>query len=332
MSARHGSGHRSDDRSRTLAILDECCYFVLVVAPEFACQLWDICRTIIHPVFLSAWILGVRLDHLASALNGRRGSSRIGVVTVVPEEMQEVRKLLDVQHNLAGTAYYVSQDRPKGDFDLVVLKLADRGNISSGEGTRDLIEDFRPWFILLVGIGGGVAGRDGTSLGDVIIADYVDCYEFAKVVDGQNKLRRLPFDQPSLLLRERVAEQAKVSRQWIRRMTIERPVAGEPNAIVGNIISGEKVLGDPKNEEQKRILREFDKALAVDMESYGLARAIFRSRESVHYNPQYLVLRGVSDLVNRKGNNKTRQRWRSYAANAAAAFAAEMIEKLREMA
>ena len=280
---------------------------------------------------------GSDLNGLASALNGRLGAARIGVVTVVPEEMDEVRSLLGVPDNLVGTSYYVSRYRPADDYEVVVLKLGDRSNISSSEGTRDLIEDFRPWFVLLVGIGGGVAGRDGAALGDVVIADYVDYYEFRKLVDGRNKLRRIPFDQPSLLLRERVADPIRVQGRWTTRVTVVRPVSRNPNAmtgpkaIVGNIISGEKLLGDPGNKQQKRVLEEFDKALAVDMESYGVARAVFRSRRSVHYNPQYLVLRGISDLVNRRGNDRTRKRWRSYAANTAAAFAAELVEKLRDM-
>jgi nucleoside phosphorylase len=272
---------------------------------------------------------GRRLNGTRSALRGRLGTAQVGVITVVPEEMAEARALLGANQNLTGTPYYVAENRPANDHDVVILKLADRSNISANEGTRDLIEDFRPWFILLVGIGGGVAGRDGTSLGDVIVADYVDYYEFRKVVDKQNRVRPIPFDQPSLLLRERIAEQIRVEDQWLNRITVKRPKKGKPKGIVGNVISGEKLLGDPSNREQKRILKEFDKALAVDMESYGVARAVFRSRESVHYNPQYLVLRGVSDLVNEQGNDRTRQRWRSYAANAAAAFTRELIERLR---
>jgi nucleoside phosphorylase len=272
---------------------------------------------------------------------GRKGVCRIGVITVVPEEFVQVLSQLHTTTNIAGSQYYVPALNLNSTYDLVVMRLADRGNIAALEGARDLIEDFRPSYIFLVGIGGGIAGRDGTGLGDVIVADFVDYYEFRKIVDGENQIRRNPYDHPSLRLRHSVAEQ--IGEKWKARVTIERPKVGKlkpklgkpkaetPKVIFGNIISGEKVLGDPTNKEQRRILKEFDKALAVDMESYGLARAVFHARASVQYNPQYLVVRGISDLVDKAGNNATRKLWRSYAANTAAAFAAEVIERMLSM-
>ena len=94
-------------------------------------------------------------------------------------------------------------------------------------------------------------------------------------MDGKNQIRRFPFDQPSLFLRDRIAEAVSYHGRWTKRIKSTPPVNGSPKAIVGNIISGEKLLGDPKNKLQRQILNEFDKALAVDMESVGLARAVF---------------------------------------------------------
>jgi nucleoside phosphorylase len=268
---------------------------------------------------------------VVDAVSGRRGVARVGVITVVPDEFQHAKDVFDVRHNLAGTPYHVKEHRTDRRYELALFKLADRGTHASLEGTRDLIEDLRPSVILLVGIAGGIGGRDGTKLGDVIIADFVDYYEFRKVVDGRNQMRRIPFDQPSLLLRHRIGEQVISEQHWASRVNARCPAATQPQAIVGNIISGEKLLGDPNNEEQRRILNEFDKALAADMESYGVARAVFHSRESVHYNPQYLVIRGISDLVNQPGNDQQRQQWRPYASNTAAAFAAEVVDKIRDL-
>jgi nucleoside phosphorylase len=265
---------------------------------------------------------------VVDAVSGRRGNARVGVVTVVPDEFVQSQNAFNMSYNLPGTPYHF-RENPRGDrYDLALFKLADRGTHAALEGTRDLIEDLRPSVILLVGIAGGIGGRDGTKLGDVIVADFVDYYEFRKVVDGRNQMRRIPFDQPSLLLRHRIAEQVISEGTWTNRLTVACPGGTLPQAIVGNIISGEKLMGDPNNDEQRRILNEFDKALAVDMESYGLARAVFRSRESVHYNPQYLIIRGISDLINQPGNDQQRQQWREYAANTAATFAAEVVRKV----
>lgn len=109
---------------------------------------------------------------------------------------------------------------------------------------------------------------------------------------------------------------------------MERPKAGEPKVIIGNLIAGEKILGDGENEYQRQILEDFDKAIVVDMESYGLERGVYSARGTRYYNLNYLIVRGISDLVNDPGNDDTRRRWRDYAASTAAAFALAVVDEL----
>ena len=51
----------------------------------------------------------------------------------------------------------------------------------------------------------------------------------------------------------------------------------------------------------------------------------------MNYNIQYAVVRGVSDLVAAADNDAMRKRWRPYAANAAATFAAGLVDKWLEL-
>src|SRR3546814_19273268 len=83
-----------------------------------------------------------------------------------------------------------------------------------------------------------------------------------------------------------------------------------------------------ENEYQCRILKEFDKELAVDMESYGLARGVYNARSTRHYNLNYLIVRGISDLVDQEGNNEQRIKWRGYAAATAAAFTVSVCDEI----
>jgi len=126
--------------------------------------------------------------------------------------------------------------------------------------------------------------------------------------------------------------------------------------ITKPIVAGEKVLSDPEHDEQRRVVARFGDAIGVDMESYGVGKGIHLARTAVDYNPLFLVIRGVSDLVEsaedkRLGgglgrfnlsirvlpgargdaaalNQEQRDRWRNYAAGAAAAFASEVIERI----
>src|SRR3569833_3023529 len=99
---------------------------------------------------------------------GRIGSARIGVLTVIDEEFDEVAAALGTHENLIGSSYYVDSLNPTHRYDLVLGQLGGRGNVKAGTATNKLIEDFRPPYILLVGVAGGVKDRDGTSIADVI--------------------------------------------------------------------------------------------------------------------------------------------------------------------
>jgi nucleoside phosphorylase len=109
-------------------------------------------------------------------------------------------------------------------------------------------------------------------------------------------------------------------------------------------VAGETLLGDPKADYQKQVLTDYYRAIAVDMESMGVGREVYHQRRSPYYNPQYIVVRGISDYVyvdesgmsstkkkKKKAptdNQSTRDKWRVYAAESAAAFALEMVDSL----
>ena len=260
-------------------------------------------------------------------LRGRRGSAKIAVITVIREELDVAREVFETLHNVPGSPYYVPAIRGDHQYDLILRKCADRSNVPSFEATSDFIEDYRPSILMLLGIAGGIEGRDNVALGDVVVADFVNYSEFAKLAENEVRFRNKPHDHPSLNVRESFAEPLEYD-DWQKFNPVERPDAGKAKTVVGNIVAGEKIYGDSENEFQKVVLEYFDKAVAVDMESMGFARAVFHARKSVHYNPQCAIIRGISDLVDDKQNPQTRDKWKRYAAGSAAAFARGLVEKL----
>lgn len=264
-------------------------------------------------------------------LPGRMGNALVAIITIVQEEHEAVRELGDF-NNLIGTTPYLRRKEICADvYDVILARSADRSNTPCSELVRNVTELFRPEFIILSGIAGGVRGRDGIGLGDVVVADHVDWYEMRKIADGKDLIRKQAFDHPSMYLRETITQRVKIRGHWVARVRKDRPVKGEPKVIEGNLIAGDKILGDGENEYQRKILGEFDKALAVDMESYGLARGVYNARSARYYNLNYLVVRGISDLVNEKGNDAQRKKWRNYAAATAAAFALCVADEIVEL-
>lgn len=263
-------------------------------------------------------------------LRGRIGSSRVAVLTVTVQEFQALRNCLGTNNNLANTEYYVRRVVPNHEYDIVLRRTSGQTNVLSAEATGDFVEDFRPEFIFLVGTAGGHSGRD-VALGDVVVADFIDYSGYVKYKEGQILDRKNPHDHPSLYLREKFAEPlSNDPRAWRHLINQPRPEDGEPDVMIGGIVAGDILMGDAARPEQQSILERFDKAIAFEMEAFGVARAVFKSRSSVHYNPQFLVVRGISDLVDVDpgANQATRVAWTPYAVSAAGAFTRVLVERV----
>lgn len=268
---------------------------------------------------------------MAFAQRRRGRAARVALLTVTVEEFEAVSDVFGLHHNIPGTPYFVASAEEPRTFDLVHRRMPGQTNIESIQTAGDLIEEFHPEFLLLIGTAGGHSGRDGLRLGDVVVANYVDYSGYWKYKDGATLQRKLPHDHPSAHLLQNYVEPLRAKPlRWAQGIRVARPGDGQPLALVGGIVSGNILLGDPDNQEQRRILAHFDKAYAFEMEAYGVATAVYKARTSVHYNPQYLVIRGISDLVDRdpEGNQEVRQMWTPYAVASAATFASVLVDDL----
>ena len=261
---------------------------------------------------------------------GRLGSARVAILTINPEELDAVQQAFGLGTHIPSWPYYVRAISPEGSYDIVARTATGRANAPAGEMVRRFVEHFYPEVFLLIGTAGGVGSR-GIKLGDVVVADYVEYSEFRKRVDGNNLQRKIPYDHPSLSLRENFAQPLLRRSDWKESIRAQWPDASprpedRPRAIEGNIISSDSIWGDPKSEEQKNLLEDYDKAIALEMEAFGVARAVCDLRHSVDYNPRYLVIRGISDLVDEEGNDTTRHLWTLWAAAAASSYAYRLAQ------
>ena len=258
-----------------------------------------------------------------AAIPGRLGNAQVAILTILREEHGAVVAAGSISNPIPNTQYTYRRRLGPDLYDVIAARCMDRGNVPISNLVTTVVERFRPEFIVLSGIAGGIAGRDGVQLGDVVVADHVDWYEMRKLAGGESKIRKQAVDHPSAFLRDAIIGTVERDGTWAGRVTRKRPGGGTLKMIEGNIIAGDKVLGDQRNKYQREVLEEFDKALAVDMESYGLGRAVYECRGTRRYNLGYMIVRGISDLVADEHNNATRQKWRDYAAATAAAFAVE---------
>ena len=266
--------------------------------------------------------------------SGHFGRTRVALVTIIPEEFAAAQDVFGLQENVPGTGYFVAGAPDRKEWDVALMQATDRSNVPVMGDVLALMEDLRPQVIVLLGIAGGLcdgdSGRDGIEPGDVLIADQVTYVEFLKLDPKLGPLMRsYAIDHPSVPLRKSVS--TPIQKTFCISDHFGEIVPPERRAFkvhIGNIVSGEKVLGDVKSHVQNELLKPFDKALAVDMESIGIARAVCEGRSSFWYHPRYAVIRGISDLVSAADNDNMRADWKVWAAYAAALVAFEFVRRL----
>ena len=305
--------------------------------------------------------------------------ARVAVLTVIEEEFDAAQEVFGADHEVPSTrGFTVFTTEPATSsperYPYVLMQCGNRSNVPSAGATRRLLEHFQPEVIILVGIAGGIqrleAPNNGTARwrgdalpGDVVVADYVHYADFTKNEGGLEKLRYFALDHPSENLLAEHFNSIRTSKRrgspWYADLparptasvrTVKRgdPAephqADKPSLVRGEVIAVEGLAGDPNASHQKKLIDRFDHAVAIDMESMGVARALHEFRDDVHYNPMWMCVRGISDaargfpvdhpdtLLKETENNAERTLWKPYAAAAATRVAAIITQRILQEA
>jgi nucleoside phosphorylase len=268
----------------------------------------------------------------------------VAFITILPEEYAAVLRQLDWHHpvpstdelhNRYGWQFGEIAPRRGGRPYRVVLGLAGQKGTSAGLLiVRSTIEAFRPTYVLLVGIAGGLGE---VRKGDVVVSDRIYGYEYGMVAGGF--WPRPDWNHPTdTAVVNTALVMTGAHPGWCSDLTrIGRPEPSPPRIHVGPVASGNKVVEDLSDPSFSPVLDYWPSLKAVEMEGLGAAEAIKDARERGHV-VNFAMVRGISDRPSpkpsgrgtrpdREISHKTRERdrWRSAAASAAAALAVEMI-------
>jgi mevalonate kinase/nucleoside phosphorylase len=257
------------------------------------------------------------------------------IIVALEPEFRAVKSRFGIREDdctREGSNYYyygevetISGVYPKRHF-IVCAKCIDRGNRAAQSLTKSILDRWNPGHVLLVGTAGGVEGRDGVELGDVIASRNV-IYDQQKQINGQIQFDDSPCELPSCVLL-RIAEHMQ-TKEWQTGLPV-RPDGRDPKSskvILGELISGDRLRGDPNYVGLKIMLNRYPRAVAVEMEAGGVSYAIWNSHPK---RSDYLVIKGVTDLVNvnPERNQQTREEWRDYACKTAASFAYLLVQNI----
>jgi len=249
------------------------------------------------------------------------------LVTAIPEERDAVlaklpryRKLQpfkdDIRTYFQAELSFSFPDGETGIYNVIVMPLLEMGRVQAATATTDAIARWKPRYIVMIGIAGGVAAQ-GVRIGDILISNQIVDYELQKITqDGQEVRWDVQRADPRLL----TACNNFLGEIWQGLLTIERPEEGKSSRHTGPIASGDKVLAFGKVLEQYR--KTWPKLIGVEMEAAGVATAAFQSSDK----PGFFMVRCASDLADEHKDSADVQKWRRYACDAAASFAIALLE------
>ncbi|WP_028067179.1 TIR domain-containing protein [Solirubrobacter soli] len=280
----------------------------------------------------------------------------VAFVTILPEEYAAVLAHVDRHEEARPTRSSPNQhawqlaeldtlsyDRP---YRAVVALAGDPGNNNAVLVVKNTIKRFRPRYVLLVGIAGGLLPFGVSALpegdppdliapGDLVISSEIYGYEYGKIDEGFSPRHNFTTQaDPSVVTAARVFDFK--SPDWHTSIRAKPYTEGwTPRVKVGTIASGDKVVDNPMNEFFASVHRSWPKLIAVEMESAGAGLAV-RDAVAGGRAVGFAMIRGISDVPRPPAPNaeargpisqQTRERdtWKAYAADAAATFATAMV-------
>jgi adenosylhomocysteine nucleosidase len=239
-------------------------------------------------------------------------SDLVVVLTALNVEYQAVRDRLDdprVHWHTAGTRFETGRFGPHGC--RVALGLVGKGNHPAAVLAERAITEFRPAAVLFVGVAGSL--WPGVELGDVVVASQVYAYHGGTAEDDGLKARPKAW--------ETAHEAAQIAQHLIR--TGSWSAEPRPKVHYGPIAAGEVVQDSRISQHAAWVRQHYNDALAIEMESAGVAQAAHLNRAL-----PIVVIRGISDRADGHKAATDGQNWQPRAAAHAAAFGAALAKDL----
>ncbi|WP_186315559.1 ABC transporter substrate-binding protein [Catellatospora sichuanensis] len=212
-----------------------------------------------------------------------------------------------------GTRYVVG--RIRGGSTTVAVAQLGEGNLAAAALAPAAVDRFHPRALLFTGVAGGLA--PDADLGDVVVATRIHAYQPGRSESARFRPRPMGWPVPHRL--EQLARQVAQSGEWRGRLTAD----ARPRVLFKPVVSGEAVLDATDSPLAHLLTEHYSGAVAIDMESAGLAEAMHR----IGYH-DVLMVRGISDRAGGHKRATDASGWQQRAAGNATAFALALAERV----
>lgn len=233
------------------------------------------------------------------------------VLTALDLEYQAVRRCLRrnrLRRHPAGTLFELGQ--LPGTAGTIAMAVTGPGNVGAAILAERAIAMFRPQAMLCVGVAGCL--RRDIALGDVVVASKVYALHDGRVRDDVFVARPRAWHASHEL--EQIAKLVARTGAWTSLLPPDSWHL-PPAVHFKPVASGEVVLNGHHNSMTGHLRDVFDDAVAVEMESAGIAHAAHLNRSL-----PVLTVRGISDHADAAKHANDAAGWQHVAAGHAAAF------------
>lgn len=247
-------------------------------------------------------------------------SAEAVILTASALEYQAVRMYLgDCEWIRHGTGTLFEVGTLEGTAWRVALAETGTGGRAAAVITEHAREQFGPEAVFFVGVAGAV--RDVLTLGDVVVATLVHAYQGGEDSPEGFLARPESWQAPHTMLQ--TARHALRGSRWhaLVRPPIP-PGAAVPQVHFAPIAAGDVELNSSASPLRDQLHRHYNDAVAVEMESVGMAHAAHLGELRA------LTVRGISDLADGSLHADTSAEQRSRAAAHAAAATVAILRDL----
>lgn len=214
-----------------------------------------------------------------------------------------------------GTRYETGETR--GLRGRVALALTGPGNLAAAALTTRALASFAPKALIFAGLAGGF--HHGVALGDVVVATRVHYHQSGKATAEGYQPHTVSWPLDHALDQE--ARVVARSGSWVR--LLPRDSTTVPAVHFKPLVSGDVVVDSRDGHVPKVITEHYSDAVAVDMESAGVAAA-------AHHNGFHrtISVRAVSDRADGTKRDTDAIGWQWRAVAHAAAFAVALVDRI----
>lgn len=228
----------------------------------------------------------------------------IGIIGAMEEEVAELLKLMNVQHqvNRLGYLFY------EGTIDNkdVVLLQGGIGKVNAAIATTLLLSHYKIEYVINIGSAGGL--HVNQNVGDIVISSAVAHHDVDVTAFGR-KLGEIPgmplYFKPDDYLLDKV-------KTILKKLQLP--------SHVGLIVSGDQFIS--QENQVKTIQTHFPEAMCAEMEAASIAQVCYV------YQTKFIITRSLSDIYNKGDNHIQFDEYLKKASQSSAQMCKELIASL----